>query len=897
MDRRHFLQNLAVAAAAAKALEAATAEAQPAAAPQPAASAGATGARTGGANAGSATRARPPRVARTSVNVHEHTQVAAFTHAGDTWTVYEDLRTRDGVLTFVSAKSGARVMTKSAEATFPDDGPPHLGLNMEQLGLSGTDLLAEALLDGGDDPDPDRVRSAAPPQGSAPQPNQGRGRWTTFVGTKEAYDVTPVFPAGSTRTFLPSQYFEELRIAPAPATQNAAAQSAQAGGAGSAGVASAGATSAGAPGAPTGTGAGAAPLPPQPAPGLAPSPSQKRYEGLVGGWMPCTRTVVDISPTAYIEHVIFGEVPPHPVVGLSGDQTNFAAAAAAAAGHAGRAERPQFIVQTWHRSTKVENGKIAKVVYGYTYPAFPPTRQAPAADAFYRALLIFADYWDAQLHDLAPMTLPDRSWSDMAAHCFAKELMIRPNGVSPKYGAVDRDYFGSEYDGFQDIFTSALYTNLEWGRFDTARIFLDDYFTHYVEPNGMINMRGPETGQFGLTLSLLARYFRYTRDRATMMKHRAKFEATAKVLTDLHDISLALPSTDQSHGLIRGWSESDACLAPRPDTWWQPYYANSAFAARGLKDLASVWQELSAGAGASAATTRMSALARDWQTRGQQLTDTLVASMRAAYRRDLTPPYMPPMPGTTLPFREAMAKERPSPQQWPHRLYAELLQPDVLPADLAAQTIDTLRTYGGTVLGVVANIGSARPNPRSILGFISYGYAQMLLRLDRIEEYLLFLYAHRYHDHTRGSWTAGEVSGIRGGTALFCIPAQQTIPLLVRWMLVLEDSDADRLYFGKAIPRRWVASGQPIAIDQAPTRWGRVNFSLASQPGKQVTAHVELARAGTPSEIQVKLRTPKDTPVRRVMVNGRPATLSGPAGDTVVVSTGTEQRFEIVGTA
>ncbi len=89
----------------------------------------------------------------------------------------------------------------------------------------------------------------------------------------------------------------------------------------------------------------------------------------------------------------------------------------------------------------------------------------------------------------------------------------------------------------------------------------------------------------------------------------------------------------------------------------------------------------------------------------------------------------------------------------------------------------------------------------------------MLLRLDRVEEYLLFCYSHRYHDHTPGSWTAGEVAGITGGTATFCIPAQQTIPLLVRWMLVLEDSDEDRLYLGAGCR----ASGWPRAERSAST--------------------------------------------------------------------------------
>ena len=37
--------------------------------------------------------------------------------------------------------------------------------------------------------------------------------WTTFVGTKEAYDVTPVYRSGSTRTYHPVQYSPELQKA------------------------------------------------------------------------------------------------------------------------------------------------------------------------------------------------------------------------------------------------------------------------------------------------------------------------------------------------------------------------------------------------------------------------------------------------------------------------------------------------------------------------------------------------------------------------------------------------------------------------------------------------------------------------------------------------------------
>jgi hypothetical protein len=401
-------------------------------------------------------------------------------------------------------------------------------------------------------------------------------------------------------------------------------------------------------------------------------------------------------------------------------------------------------------------------------------------------------------------------------------------------------------------------------------------------------MRGPETAQFGLTLSLLARYYNYTRDSGLLHKHEAKIRATAGLLAALHEESLHLAADDPGFGLIHGWSESDSCLMPRPMTWWQPYYANSAMAARGFRDLARVWPAIAA-AGANDA--------RAWLERSEVLQQAVVWSMRQNIRKDVSPPYIAPLPGVRTLAREAMAKERRgSTQQWAHRPWCELLQADILPPELAHQVIDCMRAYGGTTLGVVANVEPAHEDGRDILGFISYGYAQMLLRLDRIEEYLLFLYSHRYHDHTRGSWTAGEVAGITGDTATFCIPAQQTIPLLIRWMLVLEDSDADRLYLGRALPREWVASGKEIRIEGAPTRWGRVGLGMATQ-GQRVQAIVELERPGAPAELHVKLRLPAAMKPGVVTVNGQPASFGGFHGDTVIIQTGGQRRFEVLARA
>jgi hypothetical protein len=580
-----------------------------------------------------------------------------------------------------------------------------------------------------------------------------------------------------------------------------------------------------------------------------------REEGLLGGWMPAVHKVVPAGENRWYDLLVFADVD----------------------------AQDKFVVQTWHRAVLVEHGVAVKTVYGYSYPDYPPRRGPASPEDFYRGLIDFAASWQARLADVAPLQLPDASWPDMARFAFARELVVRPLGVYPKYGAVDRDYVGNEYDGFQDTFTSSLYANLEWGRFDQAKVVLDNYLSEYTAPDGLVNMRGPETGQFGLTLSLLARYLRYTGDAALLRKHQGKIEATAQLLVELHQASLKLPRSDRGYGLIHGWSESDACLYPDPTLWWKPYFGNSALAIRGWEDMAAVWPVLAGSAGVSA----------QWGQHAQQLRKRLLDSIRANVRHDLNPAYLGPLPGTTETFRQAMSQEDPSKseQLWSHRVYAELLQADVLPDDLANLVIDCLRGHGGTTLGIVSNIWKPSPEGRDILGFISYGYAQQLLRLDRIEEYLLFLYAHRYQAHTRGSWTAGEVAGITGGMPLFCMPAQMTVPLLLRWMLVF-DQDQE-LFLARGLPRDWLGSGELIEIADAPTPWGKVALSLRADTGQQLIKAQVLLPASAPKHTWLTLRVPAGTVLKEVRVDGVPATAAGPHADRIGIPFSAGARVRI----
>ena len=137
-------------------------------------------------------------------DVEGHTVLCEFQFSGKNWKVYEDLRTRDGAIVFLSSQGTKRILPKSAEAVFAEADPPYLGLNLDEIGLSGADLLADRLLQGGDDPEPAAVKSAAPPQGSNVKERESfRLPWNTFVGTKECFDTMPVFSTGRTRTYHP----------------------------------------------------------------------------------------------------------------------------------------------------------------------------------------------------------------------------------------------------------------------------------------------------------------------------------------------------------------------------------------------------------------------------------------------------------------------------------------------------------------------------------------------------------------------------------------------------------------------------------------------------------------------------------------------------------------------
>jgi hypothetical protein len=187
-------------------------------------------------------------------------------------------------------------------------------------------------------------------------------------------------------------------------------------------------------------------------------------------------------------------------------------------------------------------------------------------------------------------------------------------------------------------------------------------------------------------------------------------------------------------------------------------------------------------------------------------------------------------------------------------------------------------------------------NTREWGGFLSYGHGYGLMQYDYSREYLLLLYGLMAHQYTRGTWTAPETRSFDPNhfAAPYCSPAQMTVPLLTRWMLLFEEPESDLLWLAKGTPRAWLEDGQTIAVSNAPTRWGRVNFSLHSRLGSgKIDATLELPARPAGALVKLRLRVPAGHRIRSVQVNGKPWDMFDASEETVTLPSQTQRRVEL----
>ena len=114
---------------------------------------------------------------------------------------------------------------------------------------------------------------------------------------------------------------------------------------------------------------------------------------------------------------------------------------------------------------------------------------------------------------------------------------------------------------------------------------------------------------------------------------------------------------------------------------------------------------------------------------------------------------------------------------------------------------------------------------------------------------------------------------------------------LYRNMLVRE-ADGDTLLLGQATPRKWLEAGKRIAVQNAPTYFGKLTYTLENRAGT-IEANLKLEPRQKPRVILVRLRHPEGKRMREVTVNGAPWRDFDPEREWVRVPDPSQGEFHI----
>jgi hypothetical protein len=88
-------------------------------------------------------------------------------------------------------------------------------------------------------------------------------------------------------------------------------------------------------------------------------------------------------------------------------------------------------------------------------------------------------------------------------------------------------------------------------------------------------------------------------------------------------------------------------------------------------------------------------------------------------------------------------------------------------------------------------------------------------------------------------------------------------------MFVLDRDD--ELWLAPMVTNQWLQSGMKIAIRNAPTRFGRVSYTITSSAGDgHIDAEIQPPTRRSPKRLVIRLRHPEGKPMKAVTVNGEP---------------------------
>ena len=233
------------------------------------------------------------------------------------------------------------------------------------------------------------------------------------------------------------------------------------------------------------------------------------------------------------------------------------------------------------------------------------------------------------------------------------------------------------------------------------------------------------------------------------------------------------------------------------------------------------------------------------------------------------------------------------------RTYAEMMYSGLL----SDQDVDDIVSFSryrnmSMKLGMLAGTGGDCCGPQ-LMTFTSHGFAWGLLQHDRVTDFLVMLYTASNHAYSRGLWTAPESSSIdrKQASVSYCSPSEGIIPLMLKWMVVFEDSLAQTIWIGKAIPRDYSENGQSIVATNATVSYGSITAIYSSKITelKLITVFVNPMLQKFPSNgMKLRVRAPGRLPIKKVTMNSKSFTNYNVTGEYInVPSNNVKMTFNV----
>jgi hypothetical protein len=183
----------------------------------------------------------------------------------------------------------------------------------------------------------------------------------------------------------------------------------------------------------------------------------------------------------------------------------------------------------------------------------------------------------------------------------------------------------------------------------------------------------------------------------------------------------------------------------------------------------------------------------------------------------------------------------------------------------ATLLIDALEKRGGLCAGTCTFFDTIDH------GF-TYGYWLHSLKRNQPQKAILGLYGSMAYGMSRSTYAGVECTNIETGGNALTLPhlrsGTQQLRLL-RMMLVREQGD--HLLLAQAAPQHWFKPGQQVAVQNAPTAFGPVSYTIRSAVDQgRVTVQLTPPRRNPPKDIRLFVRHPEGKPIQQVLANGQP---------------------------